>query len=56
MVKIGPVVLEMKMLTHHGRRTMDNERWTTDDDRRQPIAIGHLSYSGDLTNFIKTNK
>ena len=32
-VKIGPVVLE-KVLT--------------DDDGRQPIAIGHLRYSGDL--------
>ena len=29
------------MLTHDGRRT-------TDDDGRQPIAIGHLSDSGDL--------
>ena len=33
LVKIGPVVLEKKMLT---------------DDGRQPIAIGHLSDSGDL--------
>ena len=29
------------MLTHDGRRT-------THDDGRQPIAIGHLSDSGDL--------
>ena len=29
------------MLTHNARRT-------TDDDGRQPIAIGHLSHSGDL--------
>ena len=32
-VKIGKVVLEKKIITH---------------DRRQPIAIGHLSDSGDL--------
>ena len=41
MVRIGPVVSEEKMLTHDARRT-------TDDDGRQPIAIGHLSDSGDL--------
>ena len=35
LVKIGPVVHE-NMLT------------VTDDDGRQPIAIGHLSDSGDL--------
>ena len=40
-MKIGPVVLEKKMLTHDGRRT-------THDDGPQPIAIGHLSDSGDL--------
>ena len=34
LVKIGLVVLERKMLT--------------DDDGRQPTAIGHLSDSGDL--------
>ena len=35
LVKIGPVILEKKMLTH--------------DDRRQPIAIiGNLNDSGDL--------
>ena len=34
LVKIGPVILEEKMLTH--------------DDERQPIAIGHPSYSSDL--------
>ena len=34
LVKIGPVILEEKMLTH--------------DDERQPIAIGHPSYSGNL--------
>ena len=34
--KDWPVVLEKKMLTHEG------------DSGRQPIAIGHLSYSGDL--------
>ena len=26
--------------------------WTTHDDGRQPIAIGHLSDSGDLKNCI----
>ena len=34
LVKISPVVLDKKMLTH--------------DDGRKPIAIGHLSDSGDL--------
>ena len=33
---LGPVVSEEKMLTHDGR---------------QPIAIGHLSDSGDLINI-----
>ena len=46
MVKIGPVVLEKKMLTHDARRT-------TDDDGRQPIAIGHLSDSGDLKSSLE---
>ena len=32
------------MLTHDGRRT-------THDDGRQPIAIGHLSDSGDLKSY-----
>ena len=41
MVKIDPVVLEKKMLTHDGRRM-------TDDDGRQTIAISYLSDSGDL--------
>ena len=40
MVKIGPVVLEKKSLR------------TTDDDGRQFIATGHLSYSGDLKKFL----
>ena len=40
LVKIGPVALEKKILTHDGR-------WTTDDDGCQPIAIGHLSHSGN---------
>ena len=39
MIKIGPVVLE-KMLT--------------DDNGRQPIALGHLCESGDLKT-IKPN-
>ena len=42
---VCPVVLEKKMLV--------NVRRTLDDDRHQPIAIGRLSYSGDL---IKLNK
>ena len=29
-----------------------NARHTTDDDGRQPIAIGHLSYSADLKNSV----
>ena len=37
MVKIGPVVLEEKMLT--------------DDTQRQPNAVGHPSDSGDLKNL-----
>ena len=45
LIKNGPVVPEKKMLKHDARRT-------TDDDGRQPIAIGHLCYSGDL---IKIN-
>ena len=35
------------MLTHDARRT-------TNDDGRQPIAIGHLSDSGDLKMFNYT--
>ena len=35
------------MLTHDGRRT-------TVDEGRQPIAIGHLSDSGDLKNLKRT--
>ena len=41
LVKIGPVVLEKKMLTN--------------DDGRQPIAIGHLSDSGDLKKIDNNN-
>ena len=36
------------MLTDDGRWTTDDARRTTHDDGRQPIAIGHLSDSGDL--------
>ena len=43
-VKIGPVVLE-KML-------MQEAQQTTDNNGREPIAIGHLSDSGDLKNII----
>ena len=32
-----------------------NRRRTTDDDGRQPIAMGHLSYSGDLKTFFYTS-
>ena len=39
MVKIGPVVLEEKMLT--------------DDTQRQPNAVGHPSDSGDLKYLHK---
>ena len=46
MVKIGPVCLEKKMLTQ--------------EDGRKPLAIGHLSYSGELikkrTNMNKVLK
>jgi hypothetical protein len=43
LVKIGPAVLDKKMLTHDARRT-------------QPIAIGHLSYySGDLKRWEHAN-
>ena len=41
LVIFGTVVLEKKMLTDDAQRT-------TDDDGRQPIAIGHPSDSGDL--------
>ena len=41
LVKIGSVVLEKKML-------MDDGQWTMHDEGRKPIAIGHLSDSGDL--------
>ena len=41
LLKIGPVVLEKNILT-------DDEQWMTDDHRCQPIAIAHLSDSGDL--------
>ena len=44
--KIGPVVLEKKMLMHDARRTID-------DDGRQPIAIGHQS--DDLNDIIFLN-
>ena len=36
------------MLTDVARRTAEDERRTTHDDGRQPIAIGHLSDSSDL--------
>ena len=41
LVKFGPVVSEEEMLMHDARRT-------THHDGCQPIAIGHLSDSGDL--------
>ena len=46
-VKIGPAVLEKKMLTHDARWTM-----TAHDDGSKPIPIGHLSNSGDLKILI----
>ena len=48
LVKTGLVVLEKKMLTH-------DARLTADDDGRQPIALGHLSDSGDL-KMCKINR
>ena len=39
----------------NARQTMDEERCTTDDDGRQPLAIGHLSYPGDLKNIFLKN-
>ena len=44
LVKKGSVVIEKKMLTDDARRTMH-------DDGSQPIAIGHLSDSGDLITY-----
>ena len=43
LVKIVPVVLEKKMLTHDARRTTDAKP-----------AIGHLSDSGDLKTIINS--
>ena len=44
LVKIGPVVLEKKMLTHDARCTMDDGR------RRTPIhSIGNLKTLSDVT-------
>ena len=34
---------------------MHDERRRTDDDGRQPIAIGHLSDSGDLKIYTNSN-
>ena len=41
LVKIGPEVLEKKMLK-------DNPHRNLHDEGRQSVAIGHLSHSGDL--------
>ena len=49
LVKIGSVVLQKKMLMDDGWLTMDNHG-------RQPIAIGHLSDSGDLIKYYDTFK
>ena len=46
LVKIGPVVLEKKMLTH-------NERWTTHYDGRQPIAIKNAYFDINFIHIIK---
>ena len=86
LVKIGPVALEKKMLTHDQRRTTDDARKRTPTHScdnvavsdflnydmvnirmkkrkgyiiatSQPIAIGHLSDSGDLkTNCVRKQK
>ena len=45
MVKIGPAVLEIEEEV--------NAQRTTDDDGHQPIAIGHLSDSGDLIMKVR---
>ena len=45
LVKIGSAVLE-KMLTHDGR-------WSTDDDGRQHIAIGHPNDTCDLKTLLE---
>ena len=39
-------------MPEEGRTTTDNARGRTDDDGRQPTAIGHLSDSGDLKDNI----
>ena len=52
LVKIGPAVLEKKMLTDDGRRTPHDAHHTTHDDGRHTIAIGHLRDSGDLKIYI----
>ena len=47
MVKIGPVVLEKKMLT-------DDRQRTTDKDCYPPMAIGHLSDSPHKNSKMKS--
>ena len=44
LVKIGPVVLEKKMFTHHTPHM-------TDDEQRQPIELGHLSQNNTYIYF-----
>ena len=47
MVKIGTIVFE-KMLMDDVRWMTHDRHCTTDVARRQPIATGHLSNSGDI--------
>ena len=58
LVKIGPVVIEKKMLTDDAQVVIekmltDDARRTPHEDGRQSIAIGHLSGSGDLKREMK---
>ena len=46
LVKIDSVVLEK--MTEDGRRMMNDGRWMTDYEGRQPIAIGHLSHKKSI--------
>ena len=46
LVKIGPLVFEKKM--DDARQKTNDWRRTTNEDRRQPTATGHLGDSGDI--------
>ena len=49
LLKIGPLILDKKMLT-------DEIRLMTDDDRRQTIAIGHLLLCNNMKRQIFCNE